>query len=160
MKRGCFFLLCALIVLVCPVLAQADYDFSISNVDIGTSGYHVKNAESPSIQVEYDIHLAGSENPASSIAVTVALCQDSSTVASKMIEVGISDLNPGGEVHRSYQFPLYGEQNYELHEGDYYFEVTVDSTETNTEQPPDGENNNFDTCTIICTTELICEDYL
>ncbi len=139
MKRGCFFLLCALIVLVCPVLAQADYDFSISNVDIGTSGYHVKNAESPSIQVEYDIHLAGSENPASSIAVTVALCQDSSTVASKMIEVGISDLNPGGEVHRSYQFPLYGEQNYELHEGDYYFVVTVDSTSS---FPETNENNN------------------
>ncbi len=147
MKRGCFFLLCALIVLVCPVLAQADYDFSISNVDIGTSGYHVKNAESPSIQVEYDIHLAGSENPASSIAVTVALCQDSSTVASKMIEVGISDLNPGGEVHRSYQFPLYiSGENYELHEGDYYFEVTVDSTESFEET---NENNNSTTSALF-----------
>ncbi len=147
MKRGCLFLLCALMILACPALARADYDFTVSYADFGGPAYHLRNAESPSIQVEYDIHLAGSENPASSIAVTVALCQDSSTVASKMIEVGISDLNPGGEVHRSYQFPLYiSGENYELHEGDYYFEVTVDSTESFEET---NENNNSTTSALF-----------
>ena len=145
MKRGCFFLLCALIVLVCPALAQADYDFSISNVDIGTSGYHVKNAESPSIQVEYDIHLAGSENPTSSIGVTVELYKDAlggrpDLIASQLLEVSIADLTPGNTSYYIYQFPLYGpRQNYELHEGDYYFVVTVDSTDA---FPETNENNN------------------
>jgi len=130
-------------VLVCSASARADYDFSIPYANFGGPVYHIKGGESPSIQVEYGIHLAGSENPTTSIGVTVELYKDVSgrpeLIASELLEVGTADLTPGNTSYYSYQFPLYREKNYALHEGTYYFVVTVDSTGSFSET---NESNN------------------
>lgn len=141
MKRGCLFLFCALIVLTCPAFARADYDFSVPAASFGGPDYHYKAAVEPTVQVEYDIALSGSENPSTSIGVRVGLYNGASTlVAERLLEVGIADLSPGHTIARSYQFPLYDSgQNYELHEGDYYFVVTVDATGS---FPETDETNN------------------